>query len=61
MLAPSGEHLVHLLAWALQSKMTIKQILGMPFYHPVLEEDVRTAFPQNKPSLPYVAARSPML
>ena len=43
MLAPAAEHLSHLLAWALQSKMTIEQILGMPFYHPVVEEGLRTA------------------
>lgn len=43
MLAPAAEHLSHLLAWALQSKMTIEQMLGMPFYHPVVEEGLRTA------------------
>jgi len=43
MLAPGGEHLAHLLAWALQNRMTIEQMLDMPFYHPVLEEGLRTA------------------
>jgi len=43
MLAPSGEHLAHLLAWALQNRMTIEQMLEMPYYHPVLEEGLRTA------------------
>jgi dihydrolipoamide dehydrogenase len=43
MLAPAAEHLSHLLAWALQNKMTIAQMLEMPFYHPVLEEGLRTA------------------
>jgi dihydrolipoamide dehydrogenase len=43
MLAPAAEHMAHLLAWALQSKMTIKQMLGMPFYHPVVEEGLRSA------------------
>lgn len=43
MLAPGGEHLAHLLAWALQSAMTIEQMLEMPYYHPVLEEGLRTA------------------
>jgi dihydrolipoamide dehydrogenase len=42
-LAPDGEHLAHMLAWALQSKMTIGQMLEMPYYHPVLEEALRTA------------------
>lgn len=44
MIGPSAEHLAHLLAWAIQSGMTVEQILQMPFYHPVLEEGVRTAF-----------------
>jgi hypothetical protein len=43
MLAPGGEHLAHLLAWALQNRMTIEQMLEMPYYHPVLEEALRTA------------------
>ncbi|MDP2238720.1 MAG: dihydrolipoyl dehydrogenase [Burkholderiales bacterium] len=43
MLAPAAEHLAHLLAWALQNKMTVAQLLGMPFYHPVIEEGLRTA------------------
>jgi dihydrolipoamide dehydrogenase len=43
MLAPGGEHLAHLLAWALQNRMTIEQMLAMPYYHPVLEEGLRTA------------------
>ena len=42
-LAPAAEHIAHLLAWALQSKMHIKQMLEMPFYHPVIEEGLRTA------------------
>jgi dihydrolipoyl dehydrogenase len=43
MLAPGGEHLAHLLAWALQNRMTIERMLEMPYYHPVLEEGLRTA------------------
>ena len=42
MLAPAAEHLAHLLAWALQNKMTVAQMLEMPFYHPVIEEGLRT-------------------
>jgi dihydrolipoamide dehydrogenase len=38
-----AEHLGHLLAWAHQSRMTIDQMLEMPFYHPVVEEGLRTA------------------
>jgi len=43
MLAPAAEHLAHLLAWALQNRMTVAQMLAMPFYHPVIEEGLRTA------------------
>ncbi len=35
---PAAEHMAHLLAWALQNKMTVPQMLEMPFYHPVIEE-----------------------
>ena len=41
--SPRAENLAHLLAWAVQQKMTIQQALEMPVYHPVLEEGVRTA------------------
>lgn len=43
MLAPGAEHMAHLLAWALQSKMTVAAMLDMPFYHPVIEEGLRSA------------------
>ncbi len=40
---PAAEHLAHLLAWSHQQGMTIPAMLDMPFYHPVIEEGVRTA------------------
>lgn len=43
MVGPAAEHLGHLLAWSLQNQMTISQMLEMPFYHPVIEEGLRTA------------------
>jgi dihydrolipoamide dehydrogenase len=43
MVGPSAEHLAHLLAWSLQQNLTIAQMLAMPFYHPVIEEGLRTA------------------
>jgi dihydrolipoamide dehydrogenase len=43
MLAPGGEHLAHLLAWALQNRMTVEQMLEMPYYHTVLVEGLRSA------------------
>lgn len=42
-IAPRGEHLAHLLAWSCQSKRTIPQMLAYPFYHPTVEEGLRTA------------------
>jgi dihydrolipoamide dehydrogenase len=43
MVGPDAEHIAHLLAWALQAQMTVTQMLSMPFYHPVVEEGLRTA------------------
>jgi len=43
MFGPRVEHTAHLLAWAIQQRMTVDQILQMPFYHPVVEEGIRTA------------------
>lgn len=43
MVGPAAEHIAHLLAWAVQSRMTVSTLLGMPFYHPVIEEGVRSA------------------
>jgi len=40
---PRAEHLAHLLAWAHQQHMTVADMLKMPFYHPVVEEGLRTA------------------
>ena len=43
MLGPDAEHIGHLLAWALQMQLSVAQMLEMPFYHPVVEEGLRTA------------------
>ena len=43
MVGPRAEHIGHLLAWACQARMTVDQMLEMPFYHPVIEEGLRTA------------------
>lgn len=43
MVGPRAEHLAHLLAWACQAGLTVAAMLDMPFYHPVVEEGVRTA------------------
>ena len=43
MIGPRAENIAHLLAWCVQSGLTVPQMLERPFYHPVLEEGVRTA------------------
>ena len=43
MIGPQAEHLSHLVAWAIQSNLTAHEVLQRPFYHPVLEEGLRTA------------------
>ncbi len=43
MLGPRVEHTAHLLAWAVQQGLTVDEALAMPFYHPVVEEGIRTA------------------
>ena len=40
---PRVEHMAHLLAWALEQKLGVERMLEMPFYHPVLEEGLRSA------------------
>ncbi len=43
MVGPRMEHIAHLLAWAYQQRMTVSQMLDMPYYHPVIEEGLRSA------------------
>jgi dihydrolipoamide dehydrogenase len=43
MIGPAAEHIGHLLAWSLQNGNTVEEMLRMPFYHPVIEEGLRTA------------------
>ncbi len=43
MCVPAAEHLAHLLALAVERKMTVADMLALPFYHPVLEEGLRSA------------------
>ena len=50
-IGPHAEHLAHLMSWAHQQKMTIQQMLDMPFYHPVIEEGLRTALRDAKSKL----------
>lgn len=59
MLGPDAEHIAHLLAWALQMECTIAQMLEMPFYHPVVEEGLRTALRDTQVKLD--AAQAPVV
>lgn len=43
MIGPAAEHIGHLLSWAVQHHLTVRQMLDSPFYHPVVEEGLRTA------------------
>ncbi len=43
MVGPDAEHVGHLLAWALQMGLTVPDMLNLPFYHPTIEEGIRTA------------------
>jgi dihydrolipoamide dehydrogenase len=40
---PDAEHTAHLLAWMVQAKLPLNEILRMPVYHPTVEEGIRTA------------------
>lgn len=50
--APAGEHMAHLLALAIDRSLTVQELLRMPFYHPVLEEGLRTALRTLATQLP---------
>jgi dihydrolipoamide dehydrogenase len=41
--APDGEHLTHLLCWSIQQELTVFELLGMPMYHPTVEETLKGA------------------
>ena len=46
LIGPRVEHLAHLLAWAIERRVTVPEALAMPYYHPVVEEGLRTALQQ---------------
>lgn len=43
MMGPSCEHIAHLLSWVIEQNLTVDKVLSFPFYHPVIEEGLRTA------------------
>ena len=50
--APGGEHLAHILAWAIEREDTASDLLNMPFYHPTLEEGLESALREICSSTP---------
>lgn len=44
MIGPNAENIAHAFAWIIEMDVTLEQVLEFPFYHPVVEEGVRTAF-----------------
>ncbi|OTG89374.1 dihydrolipoyl dehydrogenase [Acinetobacter sp. ANC 3813] len=38
-----AEHLAHLLAWMVDESLTVDDLLDKPYYHPTIEEGLRTA------------------
>jgi dihydrolipoamide dehydrogenase len=55
MIAPHGEHLAHLIALAVQQRMAVADLLRLPFYHPTVEEALRTALRDAAKKLPGAA------
>ena len=43
LIGPGVEHMAHSLAWIIEQRMTAQRALTLPYYHPVLEEGLRTA------------------
>ncbi|KIH77419.1 dihydrolipoamide dehydrogenase [Geoalkalibacter ferrihydriticus] len=54
--APQGEHMAHLLALAIQQKLSVHDLLRLPFYHPVVEEGLRKALRRLAKQLPEAPA-----
>ncbi len=43
LLAPDGEHVAHLLAWCIERRLGVVDLLRLPYYHPTLEEALQAA------------------
>jgi dihydrolipoamide dehydrogenase len=59
MLGPAVEHTAHLLAWSIDARLSLERILAMPFYHPVVEEGIRSAIRDAAAKLRLVAKPCP--
>ena len=55
MVSPAAEHMAILLALAIGQELTVHDLLRVPFYHPTLEEGLRTALRAIKRDLPPAA------
>ncbi len=51
--APDGEHFAHLLALAVQEQHTLADLLRLPFYHPTVEEALRSALRAAAKQIPW--------
>jgi dihydrolipoamide dehydrogenase len=51
MVGPAAEHIAHLLAWSVERGDTVQQMLSYPYYHPTLEEGLRTALRELRQAL----------
>jgi dihydrolipoamide dehydrogenase len=52
MCVPAGEHMAHVLALAIERELSVQELLRLPFYHPVLEEGMRSALREISAQLP---------
>ena len=52
MAAPAAEHIAQLLAFAIGEEATVHDLLRMPFYHPTIEEGLRSALRAISRDLP---------
>ncbi|WP_291993645.1 dihydrolipoyl dehydrogenase [Candidatus Accumulibacter sp. ACC003] len=52
MCVPAGEHMAHVLALAVDRGLSVQELLRLPFYHPVLEEGMRSALRELSAQLP---------
>ena len=59
MFGPRVEHTAHLLAWAIQERLTVERALENPFYHPVIEEGIQTALRDLQAQLKLAPPRRP--
>lgn len=56
---PRVEHTAHLLAWAIDNDEKVPELVSRPFYHPVIEEGIRTALRELAKKLQVTGRCSP--